>query len=240
MVFRLDYFPREILYMIFEYLWGNEIFHSLFNISPHIDSAINSYTNYYLDFRNLHKKTYDYMLKNLKDKIKCLVISNANSIPQFAHVHNFLTLCKLSKFIQLEKLALIDIGEEYFLVIIPNIFKFIKLKSLKLDRLPSYTGSRFYRILPQLIRLDLPDASLFDRLTEESIQNLKCLSVNRCTFEQLEHLFNILPQRTLRSFALKNGILSTITDNKWPQFNRVPNRLKRINLQIDCNFTKSR
>ncbi|CAF1156241.1 unnamed protein product [Rotaria sordida] len=198
-----------------------------------MDSILYSYNNYYIDFRNLHKKIYDRLLTNLKDKIKCLVISNDYSVPYFAHISNFLEQYNLSEFIRLEKLSLIDIDEEYFLHILPNITRFRKLKCLKLDRLPSYTCWRFKKILSRLIRLDLPDAAFFDQLSEEYIQNLKCLSVVRCTFEQLQHLFNIVPRKTLQAFAITDGVLSTIGDNCWPQFARLPYKLKRLNLQID-------
>ncbi|CAF2779455.1 unnamed protein product [Rotaria sp. Silwood2] len=233
MASRLNDLPPEILHIIFTYLWANEMFHSLYNINQHMNSVLYSYDNYYLDFRNTHKKTYDLLLTDLKHKIKCLVISNGYSVPRFTHIRNFLEQHNLSEFIRLEKLSLIDIDEEYFLEILPNIYRFNKLKCLKLDRLPSYTGLRFKNIVSRLIRLDLPDAAFFDQLSEEHIQNLKCLSVVRCTFEQLKHIFYIVPQRKFQAFALTNGIFSAIGDNSWPKFARLPYKLKRLNLQID-------
>ncbi|CAF3374082.1 unnamed protein product [Rotaria sp. Silwood1] len=233
MEFSLDSFPPEILHMIFKYLWANEIFHSLFNLNHKMNSVLYSYNNYYIDFRNVHKKTYDRLLTNLKDQIKCLVISNGYSVPYFAHVRNFLEQHDLSAFTRLEKLSLTDIDEEYFLDILPNIYKFSQLKCLKLDRLPSYIGLRFKNILSRLNRLDLPDAVFFDQLAEEHTQNLKCLSVVHCTFEQLKNIFNIVSQRKFQAFALTHGTLSTMEDNSWPKFARLPHKIKRLNLQID-------
>jgi hypothetical protein len=237
MVFVLDNMSSEVLNMIFDYLWGNEIFYSLYDLSPYLNNVIYNYKNYYLNFENFHKKTYDKLLISLKENIKCLIISNDESIPHFLHIKNILLDFNFSEFLRLEKLSLININEEYFLDILPNISKFRKLKCLKLDRLPSYTGIRFNRVLKQLTRLDLPDATFFDHLSEESIINLKSLSVGHCTFIQLKHIFSILPKYTFKSFALTNGIISTIGDNHWPLFHTVPKRITKINLQIDCKFT---
>lgn len=154
MVLILDYLPREIFNMIFDYLWSNDIFHSLYDLSPYINNVLYNYDNYYVNYNNLYKKSYEHLLKNLRNQIKCLILTNDKSIPEFLHIKKFLSDFNLSEFIQVEKLSLMDINEEYFLEILPNIYKFQNLKCLKLDRLPSYTGIRFERVLKQLTRLD--------------------------------------------------------------------------------------
>jgi hypothetical protein len=240
MAFLLNYFPVEILHLIFVHLWANDIFVSLFNITPYLDSVISSYKNYYVDFRNIHKKSYDRLMVQCKDKIKCLVISSVVSVPRFAHIKNFLILYNLSDFTRLDKLSLIEIDEEYFDIILADICRLKKLVSLKLDRLPNCSDSRFNRTITRLTRLDLPDATFFEDLTRDSIPNLRCLSMIRCTLEQLKHIFDIVPQIKFETFALTNEVISTIGDNTWPRFKQYPNRLKRLNLQIDCKFTFSK
>jgi len=232
-MFFLDRFPEKILNIIFDYLWLNEIVFSLLNVSSSVSSSINNYHKYYLHFRYLNKSSLDLILKSFQSQIHCLVWSLDHSVGPFAQLNELLVNYSLEDFVRLKKLNLIDFNEQSSLVLLSNLSKLNSLKCLRLDRVPTYIGSRFIRILPRLKRLDLPDASLFDRRSGQLFTNVNCLTIRRCSFQQFEHLFNILPQQNLRSLVINETFIDRNQTNCWPSLSRYPQQLTRLHLQID-------
>lgn len=75
--FALDYWPVELILMIFQYLSGRDIFFSFYNTSIYLNNILKSYPKYSLNFIDITKGKFQQILSFINlNQIVSLTLSN--------------------------------------------------------------------------------------------------------------------------------------------------------------------
>lgn len=75
--FAFDYWPVELIFMIFQYLSGNDILFTFCNTSSYMNNVLKSYTAYSFNFISITREKFDLILSDFElSKIISLTLSN--------------------------------------------------------------------------------------------------------------------------------------------------------------------
>lgn len=226
---RLEIFPIEILYQIFDYLWLNEIYHGIFNINPYLDNAIRNYDPLKINFHQCHRQDFDQICSSIQsNRIRSLILSNHDQTPEQFQL--FFSKFSLEQLTHLYALTLIDIEKNVlfqFMNLLNNDFNSCPcLQSLKIySNLYSYselfTNYTFSRPLKQL------QINRINRLNISKLVHLRQLTIHRCSLSQFREILQLIP--TLKSLQITN-----FTSNRdlWIPIYPVPMQLKRLVLNM--------
>lgn len=213
----LNKFPVEIVHIIFDYLSAVDILNGFLKESFYIDSIINNYNFYKINFRSILKNDFDLICNYIKpSRIKSLILSDGIDTPSQSNL--YLSLFKLEQFyLSLNCLSLIQINDQSLKLITNHLDKFNSLSSLTITNTNLTGPPTLMNIFPRLIRLNIPSQWFFPNVTV--MPQLKHLIISdRCTFIQLDMIIrhaqnlislNICLER--ESGANIHGITSNLT-----------------------------
>jgi hypothetical protein len=213
----LNKFPVEIVHMIFDYLSAVDILNGFLKESFYIDSIINNYNFYKINFRSILKSDFDLICNYIKpSRIKSLILSDGIDTPSQSNL--YLSLFRLEQFyLSLNCLSLIQINDQSLKLITNHLDKFNCLSSLTITNTNLTGPPTLMNIFPRLIRLNIPSQWFFPNVTV--MPQLKHLIISdRCTFIQLDMIIrhaqnlislNICLERESR--ANIHGITSNLT-----------------------------
>jgi hypothetical protein len=208
-VCHLDFFPVELLYIIFDHLWAHEIFYSFLSISDYLDSIMLSYNRYSLNFQSILKKHFDLVCRHIQPhQVISLTLSDSDDTP--GQTQLFLSFFSMNQFTRLRALTLVEIDDESRSLFI-DLHELESLISLELE-LKFYLP--YHKIAPQIKRLILNDpiGSYFNVKTSifgNSLPHLDHLTLPYCSCTQLRQILYLIP--TLRLFKTSIAF-SSFTD----------------------------
>lgn len=130
--FKLEYLPNELIFLIFEYLYYDDIIYSFNQLNFRFQFLLNSYDNYYLNISqsNLIEENF---LFNI-EQIKSLILSNDEN--SYLNIEKYLLINRIELFyLKLECLSIINTDDDNQLInlifILPN---FHRLRCLTISK----------------------------------------------------------------------------------------------------------
>jgi len=189
-----DRLPAELLHMIFEYLSNCDVIWSFSNLSPYLNSVLNNYNYYTLNFQSISKSHFDFICNYLNiERIISLTLSNDLKTP--GQVQLFFNHFQLRNFINLHYLTLLSVTNEDIYPILSDLPKLKYLISL-LTQCRSSQPLLLGQILNQLKSLEnlsISHGDIFDHNVLFPLYNLKILDAGTCNFLELRRLQIIVP-----------------------------------------------
>ncbi len=206
----LDFFPVELLHIIFDHLWGHEIFYSFVNISDYVDRILLSYDHYSLNFQSILKKHFDIVCHHVQPhQVISLTLSDSDDTPGQSQL--FLSFFSINKFTRLRALKLVEIDDKSRSLFF-DLHELESLISLELE-LKFYLTC--YEIVPQIKRLILndPTGSYFSMktsiFTTSLLSHLYHLTLPYCSCAQLRQILYLIPTLRLLKISIS---ASSFTD----------------------------
>jgi hypothetical protein len=230
-----DRLPAELLHMIFEHLSNCDVIWSFSNLSPYLNSILNNYNWYTLNFQSISKFRFDSICNYLNiERIISLTLSDDLKTP--GQIQLFFNRFQLRNCINLHYLTLLSITNEDIYPILSDLPKLKYLISLS-------TQSRSYQPLllgqilnqlPSLENLSISHGDIFDHNVLFPLHNLKILDVGTCNFLELRRLQMIVPSLISLKINLQaNHQLQLLTDtNIWILLERLDLTLNGIKIKI--------
>lgn len=216
---RLDHLPVELFHHLFSYFSAHEILYSFIHITSYIDSIINSYTNYRIQFKAISRTDFDLVCRHIvPDQVIALTLSDDEDTPGLVGL--FLDRFELQYFTRLRALRLIDIGPEYWMTIIIQMTTLNYLRSFiyqlpdrdkswmrhqssaEVTQLDRSMFNIYAPMLPQLYQLKLTHG---DFLNSISFPYLRHLMLERSTIHLIKHIASVAPQLQTLDTQLATG-----------------------------------
>lgn len=189
-----DYIPVELLQMIFRYLSMDDITWSFRDLSPYLNSVLNQFNWFYVNFQSVSKHRFDFICKHLViEQLHSLTLSDDFQTP--GQVQLFFTRFALRDLINLQSLTLQTITNDDLSLILSDLPKLDKLKRLITtcrSEKPLFLG----QILTQLTSLEhlsVSHGDIFDHSVASPLHHLKILDAGFCNFLELCRLQFIVP-----------------------------------------------
>jgi hypothetical protein len=220
----LDYLPVELLLMIFEFLSHCDIIYSFINHSLYLNSVINNYNWFRLNFRSISKSRFDFICNHLNlERILSLTLSDDSKTP--GQVQLFFTRFSLRDFIHLQSLTLLSITNEDISPILSDLPKLEYLQSLFTEcrsSQPLLLG-KILNQLKTLENLSVSHGDIFDHNIAFPLHHLKVLDAGTCNFLELRRLQMIVPGLiSLKIHLQANHQLQLLTNsNTWSALERL-------------------
>lgn len=224
-----DYLPVELLHMIFEFMSNCDIIWSFFNLSPYLNSVLNNYSWYKLNFQSISKYHFDFICNYLdNEKILSLTLSNDFKTP--GQIQLFFNRFYLRDFINLHSLTLLSITNDDIHPILSDLPKLKYLVSLFTEcrsSQPLLLG-QILNQLKSLEKLSVSYGDIFDHNVSVPLHKLKVLHGGTCNFLELRRLQRIVPSLISLKINLQaNHQLQLLADtNIWLS-------LERLNLTLN-------
>lgn len=206
----LDFFPVELLHMIFKYFWAHEIFYSFLNISKYMDSILLNYDEYFLNFESILKNDFHFICHHVQPhQVISLTLSDRDDTPGRSQL--FLSLFSLNQFIRLRALKLVEIDDESRSLFF-DLHKLKTLISLEVE-LKFYLSCQ--EMVPQMKRLILNGPTVSYRadvqisiFTSRALSHLHHLTMPYCSCAQLRQILYHIP--TLRLLKTSTVVSDSI------------------------------
>ena len=205
---RLDDLPVELFHNIFHHLSAYEIFYAFTNVTPYIDSLLNTYGYYRLKFKTIRRNHFDLVCQRIiPDQVIALTLSDDNDTPGLIDL--FLSRFQLDQFTRLQALKLMEIRLDCSENIISQMTPLKHLRSFiyyPVNRadpcIPKMTADRIVQldrslfdmyspILPQLCQLRLDRGDLFSSI---QFPRLRYLTLGRSSYDVLKHISSAASQ----------------------------------------------
>ncbi|CAF1169125.1 unnamed protein product [Rotaria sordida] len=187
----LDHLPVECLYMIFEYFWAQEIFHSFLNVTQYISQVLYNYNGYLLNFKSIRKKDFDLICRSIKPcQIQSLTLSDSEDTVEQSQL--FLSFFSVNQFIHLRALTLINIDRNSISAF-SDINKLSCLVSIEIDSNSQISINSIASQLKRIIVNSCSDDYSNHGMLIPSIQlpRLRYLSLERCSFSRLYSILRL-------------------------------------------------
>lgn len=145
-----DSLTVEILHIIFDYLWTNEIFNSFLNINHYLNSVILSYNNSFLNFNSILRPIFNLTCRHIRPhQVISLTLSDSDDTPSQSQL--FLSRFPLEQFCCLRALTLIAIDDSNQLLF-ASLDKMLRLTALEIN---SKYHCCYLNIMPQPTRISV-------------------------------------------------------------------------------------
>jgi len=187
----LDRLPVECLYMIFEYFWAQEIFHSFLNVTQYINQVLENYNGYLINFKSIRKQDFDLLCRSIKPyQIISLTLSDSQDTVGQSQL--FLSFFSINQLIHLHALALIDIDRNSISAF-SDIHKLPCLVSIEIDGNSQISINLIASQLKRFIVNSCSDDYSNHGMLIPSIQlpRLCYLSLERCSFSRLYSILRL-------------------------------------------------
>jgi hypothetical protein len=214
----LDCFPVELVHHLLNYFSAHEIFYTFTHVSSYIDNVLNAYSSYRVNFESITKKEFDSVCQRIVPKqVISLTLSDDENTP--GQIELFLSRFQINQFTRLCSLTLIDVGPDFWEVIMTKLIDLKNLRSfiyIALDRTDSWISKIPYgrvieldkclfdsygSVLPQLNRLSLSHGRF---LASIQFPYLHHLIMKQCTADILEHICCAAPQLKSLNMGLQH------------------------------------
>ena len=234
---QLELLPVELLHEVFGYFWADELLYSFHNLNSYFNKVLNSYQSYFVSFHDRKQSIFENIYQNIKpQQVISLTISDDIDTPGQPEL--FISRYKLSDFIRLRSLTLIDFASicwESFTKDLPKLihlrsFAVIVSRNYKLwePRIPDEEAldhrlfTIYSPILSQLYRLELVHGNF---LSSMQFSNLRQLIIREATSGTIEKLGQYIPQ------------LSSLNLNRYYHYSEQPlifsfAKLKSLSVRI--------
>lgn len=232
---RLDALPVELIHHLLSYFSAHEILYSFAHVNSYFDSILASYADYRVNFKAIRRSHFDWICQQIKpDQVIALTLSSDEDTPGLIDI--FLSRFQIHQFTRLRGLKLIDIGADFWEIIITQMVTLKHLRSFfycvptagkswncnlssaEVTALDRSMFETYAPILPQLYQLRLNHG---DFLHSESFDHLRHLILARSSVDLIKHISSVAPQlRSLEtSFLLQESPTELIP--LMPQLNRL-------------------
>ena len=198
----LENLSIELIDMIFEYLFGSDIYFSFGNLNNRFNKILDNYHYFILDFRSISKFIFNSIIKSIKPSNICaLTLSNGDETT--GQIELFVSSWKLSDFVNLRLLDLHDINQCILSFVCYDIMKLSKLLILRIDGVQMNGNLLIEKIcqfhhLQYLYIRDFSDFSVdINRLS--TVDKLTHIDIS-CHVENIPNVFNFAS--SLRSVNL--------------------------------------
>ncbi|CAF3635580.1 unnamed protein product, partial [Rotaria sordida] len=241
----LDYFPMEVLHMVFDYLKPNDLLHGFIEINSYIDTILHSYSRIRLNFKSMNKSTFYYICEHIyPNQIQSLVLADDEHTP--GQIKLFMSLLPLIQFINLQSINIIQIDNANLLCLMlshlenhPQIQSLIVYNyHIEISKKYSRSITETLASLPSLKYLTFMKSSTLTTL-KQPLLKLTHLTIRSCSrFNDLKIIFqwvpNLLYLKILVSYDagafifdyIPSNLNSLIIESKhWTSFNQVENFL---------------
>lgn len=220
---RLDDLPAELFHQLFGYFSAHEILHSFARLTSYIDSILVSYPHYRVNFKTISKSHFDLVCQQIKpDQVITLTLSSDEDTPGL--IDEFLSRFQIRQFTRLQALKMIEIGADFWEVIITQMvtlkhlrsFQYYpsnrdnawicKLSSNQVTELDQSLSNIYTPILPQLFELRLNHS---DYLHSIQFPYLRRLTLERTNVDIIERIASAAPQLQSLDIVLSYQTSST-------------------------------
>ncbi|CAF3288654.1 unnamed protein product [Rotaria sp. Silwood2] len=187
----LDRLPVECLYMIFEYFWAQEIFHSFLNVTQYISQVLYNYNGYLFNFKSICKKDFDLICRSIKPcQIQSLILSDSEDTVGQSQL--FLSFFSINQLIHLRALTLISIDRNSISAF-SDIHKLPCLDSIEIDSNSQISinsiASQLKRIIVNSCSDDYSNHGML--IPPIQLPRLRYLSLERCSFSRLYSILRL-------------------------------------------------
>lgn len=187
----LDRLPAECLYMIFEYFWAQEMFHSFLNVTQHINQVLDSYNGYLLNLKSIRKQDFDLLCRSIKP-CQMISLTLSDSLDTVGQSQLFLSFVSINQLIYLRALKLIDIDRNS-IVGFSDIHKLPRLVSIEIDSNSRISidliASQLERFIVNSCSDDYSDHGMLIPIIQ--LPRLRYLSLERCSFSRLYSILRL-------------------------------------------------
>ena len=238
----LDWFPVEVLHILFTYFRAHEILLNFTDLSDYIDGILLAYPTWQLNFQSIRRDHFDLVCRRIQpEKVISLTLSDDSDTPGQSEL--FFSRFRIEQFSHLRSLTLIKIEFESLKDIFSDLDKLQQLNSLSFEiystthkYLPSCNSMRtqmiqlrtilldlYTRVLPRLTRLCVSDASNLRSIPLSQLCHLKLAS---CQHDELKHIIQHAP--LLRSLDVHLTL-----EHPHAEITLTSSQLTRLRLTID-------
>ena len=156
--YQLDILPVELVHHLLNYFAAHEIFYTFRNVSSYIDAVLMNYVDYRINFESISRADFDLICQHIKpDQVISLTLSDNEMTPGLINL--FLSRFQMTQFTRLRSLTLIEIGSDFWEIILSKLIELKHLQSFSVFR--SNRTNRWLSSIPQVDETQL-DEDLFD------------------------------------------------------------------------------
>ncbi|CAF1486234.1 unnamed protein product [Rotaria sordida] len=203
----LDKLPIELIHTIFNYLETHDIFISFYNINTYINTILNTYQRYHINFESISMSNFYMTLHHINpSQVISLTLSNMDDTP--GQFQLFFSLFSMKQFIRLESLQLIQPLNPIDLnKILIDLFPSESLKSLSIIHCqPSSVNQETFLLFSSLINTSTSLRRLYLSGALNTIFHYDITSsINHLYFNN--NIFNTVP---LEYIALRMPYLTSL------------------------------
>lgn len=191
--FALEFLPVEILHLIFDYLWTNEILYSFLNITDYLDNVISSYDHSFINFYSILRPLFDLTCQYIRpDQILALVLSESNDTLDQTQL--FFSHFPIEQFSRLRAITLIDVDNDSE----QSSIDLNNLEHLKSLEIRTKRHAQYLHIMPKLTRFVISYQYMLyfesdTYITRAELFRLRHLTLKHCSHSQLKDVFRYAP-----------------------------------------------
>ncbi|CAF3169415.1 unnamed protein product [Rotaria sp. Silwood2] len=195
----LNYFPMEVLHMIFDYLKPNDLLHGFVEINSYIDTILHSYSRLRLNCKSMNKSAFYFICEHIyPNQVQSLVLADDEHTP--GQIKLFMSLLPLIQFINLQSINIIQIDNVNLLCLVlshlenhPLIQSLIVYNyHMDISKRNSRCITETLASLPSLKYLTFMQSSTLTTL-KQPLLKLTHLTIRSCRFTDLKIIFHWVP-----------------------------------------------
>jgi hypothetical protein len=220
---RFDCLPAELIHQLLGYFSAHEIFYTFYNTTSYINAVLPTYSDYRLNLQSISRQQFDLVCQHIMpEQIVGLTISDDEETPGLIDL--FLARFRIRQFSRLEGLKLVEIGPNYWEIIIVEMVQLKFLRSFCfilfteqvrwISDMSKNCPEQFDRLLfdnciPMLSQLYQLRLCRGDCLNFIQFPHLRHLALKRSTVDQMKQIALIAPKLQILETSISPSLFST-------------------------------